>query len=87
MCGCSSEVDVVVTGTGTYDDFQVFGGIQYFCVDDVAAYDETLYIFYSVDQFGFFTIFFKKRQFHTGVFYLFSDTFYGNGCKRFICCY
>ena len=86
VCRGGSQVDVVIAGTGAHDDFQVFGGVEHLGVDDVAAHDDAFDIFHGFEQFGFFTVFFEEHQFQSGTFDFFFDTFYRNGCKRFVGC-
>ena len=81
-----SQVHIVITGTGTYHDFQFFGGVQHLGIDDVATYNNSIGVFHSFQQFRLVTIFFQQSKFITCCFNFFADTVYCNLCKRLVCC-
>ena len=76
------EVDRVDTGTGTNNHFQVFGGIENCCVDDVASDDETFNVGNCFDEVVFCS-FFEQNEFVSRCFNLFADAVDGNCCKGF----
>ena len=50
MSGGCSEVDVVVTGTGTHYDFQLLSSVQYFGIHLVRADDQSVSILDGIQQ-------------------------------------
>ena len=87
MGGCCGQVYIVISGSGTYHDFQFFCCVKYFCVDHIAADDERVGIFDSFQQFGFFAVFFQQDEFVTCSFYFFADAIHCNFGKWLIGCY
>ena len=83
----SSQVDVIVTGSGTNHYLQLLGGIQHFGIDHVTADNDCIHILDCLQQFGLFTVFFQQDQFIACPFHYFADTFHSYRCERFICCY
>ena len=84
--GGGSQVHIVIACTGAYHDFQFFGGIQNLGINDVAADNNSVGVFHSIQQFCFIAIFFQQSKFITCRFNLFANTVYRNFCKRFVCC-
>ena len=80
------QVHIVITGTGTHHNLQFLGGIQHFSINDVTADNDSVGIFHSLQQLGFFTIFLQQHEFVTCCFYFFTDTVYCHFGKRFVCC-
>ena len=61
--GCSSfEVDIVVSGAGSYYNFQLRCDIHKRTIDNVAAHDERIGIFDSLKQLGAVCIFFENGE-------------------------
>ena len=87
VCRGRFKVYVVVASTSAYHDFQLLGSLQYFCVDYVAADNQGIGIGHSLEEFGFFSIFFQQVQFVPSFFRYFADAVYRNFGKRLVCCY
>ena len=80
------QVHIVITGTGTHHNLQFLGGIQHFSINDVTADNDSVGIFHSLQQLGFFAIFLQQHEFVTCCFYFSTDTVYCHFGKRFVCC-
>ena len=87
VCGSGVKVDVIITGTGTNDNLQLLGGVQYSCIHDIRTDDECVSVSHSVQQLSFVRIFLKQREFITSCFYFFSNAIYCNFSKRLFCSY
>ena len=57
MSGGCSEVDVVVTGTGTHHNLQLLCSVQHFGIHLVRADDECVSVFHCIQQLSFLGIF------------------------------
>ncbi len=57
MCCRSSQVNIIVTRSGTDHNLQLFSGIQHFCIDNVTADNDRIHILDSIQQFSLFTVF------------------------------
>ena len=79
------EVDIVYSGSGAHNHFQIFCGIEHCCVDNVAAHNQSVNVGNRFDE-VVFCAFFKQHQLVSGLLNFFSDALYSNCCKRFFCC-
>ena len=80
------QVDVVVTGTGAYDDFQLLGGGKDGLVHLVGADDEGVGVGHGVEQLLLFSVFLQECQLGAGLFHHFADAADGDGGEGFFGC-
>ena len=81
----SSQVNVVISRTGTYHDFQFLCRIQHFLVNDVTSDNHCIRILHCIEQLLFFCIFLQQSQFIARSFYFFPNTVDSYFSKRFLC--
>ena len=86
MCSSCCQVYVVISGTGAYNDFQLFGSVEHFGIHHVAADDDGVYVLYGLQQFGLFAVFLQQHQLVACCFYFLTDAVYSHFGKRLICC-
>ena len=55
----SSQVNVVISRTGTYYDFQFFGSIKHLCINNIATDNDSISIFHCIQQLSLICIFLK----------------------------
>lgn len=77
------EVDIVVTGTGAYHDFQILTGFDNFGVDFVGTDDDGVHVGYGCEEFFLFGVFFKQHYFVAYGLENVLNTLNGHGGKGF----
>ena len=82
--GCF-EVDVVVSGTGAYYDFELVGGCDDGCVDDVGAHYQCVDVGNGCVKLVGALIFLKKDYCVAGLFEYAAHLCYCGGRERFLC--
>ena len=85
-CSCG-QVDIIISGPGAYNDFQLLGGIEHCCVDFVAAHNERVDVRYGVQQLLAVGVFLQKEQFSSLALDNFTDSRDSHRSERFFCGY
>ena len=73
-CRSRCKVDIIVTGTGTNDDFELLGGVDDLGRDLVAADDDRIGIGDSLQQLRLVRILLQQRERMTRALYDFANT-------------
>ena len=87
MSRCSSQIHIVISGTGTYHNLQVRSSCQNSLVHLVTTDNQRIGRLHSLQQLCLIGIFFQQGELHTSTFHHLTNTLYGYGRKGFLCCY
>ena len=84
MSCCCFQVDIIVTCTGTNNDFQLFSGIKNISIYFVTSNNHCINIFHCIQKLLLFSIFLKQYEFVACLFHFFSNAINSSGCKWFL---
>ena len=87
MGGGGGKVHIVVTGTGTYHNLELLGGIEYLGINHIATDDDGVDIGHGGKEIGLVAIFLQQYQLIAGCFNHFTDAIDRYLGKWLIGCY
>ena len=82
----SSQVDIIITGTGANDDLEVLGSVEHLGISLVRTDNHRIHILHSIEKLSLLCIFFEQHQFVACSLYFFLNALDSSCCEWLFCC-